>query len=126
MLSPAHKTLLDRPFEHKNKGNHQEAIDTFKESIRRFGESSVSVAMIAMIFQSILNQPAEALSYARRSVRLAPQSELASINLVHCLFDLGLHEELEREISRYLALGKTFEHYDVLFEENGLKREDFK
>ena len=124
-ISKEEEAHYNRAFELKNSGKYIESINEFKKIIDIYGESSIAVGMIAALYQSELDDSRNAISYARRSIELSPKSEMASLCLAHCLFELDLHEDMIKEIKRYINTGGKIDGYNVLFEENGLTLNDF-
>ena len=124
-ISKEKEAHYNRAFELKNDSKYLESINEFKKIIDKYGESSIAVGMIATLYEYELNDSINALSYARRSTELSPKSEMASLCLAHCLFELDLHEDMIKEIKRYINTGGKIDGYNVLFEENGLTLNDF-
>jgi len=119
------KKLFEKALEYKNKGNFEKAVEKFKHINELIGDSAPATGMIALILYHKLDRVEEALPYARKTVELSPKSEMGSLCLVHCFFELNMKEEMEQEISRYVKIGEKFDRYNILFEENNLTKEDF-
>ncbi|MEL6672800.1 MAG: hypothetical protein AAFR61_11435 [Bacteroidota bacterium] len=124
-MTREHKAIIDAAFASKEQGEYEHAARYFQKAIDQFGETGETVGMLAMILLVNLKRPQDSIPYARRAAELMPESEFASIGLVHCLLALNLQDEIEPEIRRYVAIGETFELYEVLWEENGLTKADF-
>jgi tetratricopeptide (TPR) repeat protein len=119
------KISLERAFELKNEGKYLEAIEEIKDQIENHGEDGSSTGLIALLYYIELKDPKSALPYAKKAVRLSPESEMASFCLTMCLKHLDRAEDIDREIKRFVATGKKIDLYETLFEENNLKRENF-
>jgi tetratricopeptide (TPR) repeat protein len=116
---------LKQAIELKNQGDNENAINLLKASEEKYGKSSKSTALIAMILNHNLKRIPEALIYARQWIELSPKNETASVNLVHALFDMGKHKEVDVEIRRFIKTGVTLKEYKLLFKENGVTKKDF-
>ena len=116
---------IDHAVELKNAGKPKEAISELKRIMEEHGEFPVPIGMIASLYYSELNDPENALPYAKRSVQLSPKSEMASMCLVLCLYHYEKQDEMDVEIKRYVNEGGNIDLYSTLFEENGLKLADF-
>jgi hypothetical protein len=119
--------LYQSAFDLKNAQRYPEGIAEFKRIAEEQGDpAKVAHLMIALLYEHELNDSVAALPYARKAVELKPESQLASLCLVHCLSDFGEDEELRSEIKRYVSTGGKLDLYQALFEENGLTADDFK
>lgn len=116
---------LKKAIELKNSGQDHEAVELLKETEIRYGVSPQSTGLISMILYHNLGNLNESFKFALKWTEISPESEKASINLVHILFDLNKHNELEKEISRFIKTGVELDIYNELFEENGLSKKDF-
>ena len=81
--------------------------------------------MISMIYYHELGDYETALPFAKKATEQKPLSELASINLVHCLIEAQSTADVNDEIKRYLATGRKIDYYQTLFNENQVTAEDF-
>ena len=118
--------IYDAAFKFKAEGRFLESIDEFK----RIGEDGsdvklISNLMIALTYRYGVEDAEMALKYARKAVEDRPESERASLCLVHCLIDTNSKNEIDNEIRRYLKSGGEINEYHVLLEENGLEVSDF-
>jgi tetratricopeptide (TPR) repeat protein len=118
--------LYQVAFDLKNAEKIPEAIAEFKRLIDENSDpEGLAPIMIAMLYFHELNDHESALPYAKRAVDLKPNNQMASLCLVHCLFHAGQHDEVRSEIRRYVKTGGKLDRYKTLFEENGVKTEDF-
>ena len=125
-MKPDRNALYRNAFDLKNAQKSAEAITEFKRIIKRHGDpAGIAPFMIAMLYLHELNDHKRALPYARKAVAIKPTNQIASLCLVHCLFHADKHDELRSEIRRYVKTGGKLDHYETLFEENGVKVEDF-
>ncbi|MDH5718913.1 MAG: hypothetical protein OEZ22_14900 [Spirochaetia bacterium] len=124
--SKKEKEAYEIAFKFKENKEYKEAIKEFKNIADKYGETSVALGMIATLEYYEFNNIEEAIFYAKKTIKISPKSEMASIVLAHCLFDLNLKEEMYKEIKRYVATGAEIKLYNTLFEENNLTINDFK
>ena len=121
--------LRDKMFEEaiglKNSDKIDEAIEAFKRITIEFNDDKIAPNKVAGLYYANKDDPKSALPYAVKGTKLLPKSELASLCLFHCLYDLGKVEEAENEIKRYLSLGGKIKDYKILFDENNLTAADF-
>ena len=104
----------------------EESIKEFKRILDEEGDPlSICHRMIAALYYYRLNDPEQAIPFAVEAVSLSPQDEMASLCLVHCLYDIGHPLEMEKEIRRFVATGGKLELYKPFLEENGSKLSDF-
>ena len=109
----------------KNDGKYLESIEEFKKLEIQYGETPALIGVMAMIYYSELEDLSNAVEYAKRSAILSPKSEMASLCLFHCLYDLNKKDEANDEIRRFIQSGVQVDKYNVLFKENGLSIKDF-
>ena len=120
------EAIYQKAFDLKQEGRFEESIAELKKILSTNSDSlSACHMLIAIIYYVELNDHESALPFARKSVVKRPLSEMASINLSHCLFEANLKEEMEEEIRRYVSSGAKIDLYETLFEENGLGISDF-
>ncbi len=119
------KKYLEKAIELKNTDKNIEAIELLKKVEKNFGESSKTIGLITMILYYNLNRIDESLKYALKWTSISPESEKASITLVHILFDLKKHDDVDIEISRFVKTGVKLDLYNTLFEENGITKQDY-
>lgn len=119
------KKELEQAIELKNRGLSAEAVDILKKLEIKHGDSKETTGLISMLLFHNLKKPKESLKYAVKWTKLSPKSEMASINLVHILFDLNEQDNLEKEIRRFIKTGVELDFYTDLFEENVLTKKDF-
>jgi predicted Zn-dependent protease len=117
--------MYNEAFSFKNAGNIDEAISAFKNIQKKYGEEKVATNMIASLYFYEKEDAKSAIPFAKKGIKLSPKSEMASLCLVHSLFELHKHNEVEKEIKRYLSLGIKIKNYKILLEENGLTVDDF-
>jgi tetratricopeptide (TPR) repeat protein len=109
----------------KNDNKYLESIKEFQKIEQKYGETPELIGMIALIYYSEINNVSKALEYAKRSIVLSPKSEMSSLCLFHCLYDLGKKEDAEKEILRFIKAGGKIKNYNILFKENDLNIENF-
>jgi tetratricopeptide (TPR) repeat protein len=118
--------IYQKAFDLNNADRFHESIAEFKRIIESEGDPvKLCHIMIALLYYYQLDDYKSALPFAKQAVQLKPNSEKASLCLTHCLFDAGLQDEVEKEIRRYVATGGKIDFYQTLFDENGMKLEDF-
>ena len=118
------ESLIDQAYRLKNEEKYEESVVCFKKALELEFKPGHELTL-AMILVFGLRRPQEALPYAQNASTKKPKSELASITFFHCLFKLGLKDDAEEEMTRFLNLGIPIDHYEVLLEENNLTVEDF-
>lgn len=117
--------ILRKALNLKNKGCDIEAVDLLQKTEKEYGPSSKTTGLIAMILYYNLKRTEDSLEYSLKWTELSPNSEKASLHLVHVLFDLDKNQEVENEIRRFVKTGMELNDYNILFEENGLSKQDF-
>lgn len=114
-------------FDLYKEGKFVDAIEEFKRIEVELSDPKKACAlMIGMIYYHELNDPKRALPFAKKATEQKPLSELASINLVHCLMDTHSKSDVNEEVRRYLATGRKVDYYQTLFDENQITVDDFK
>jgi tetratricopeptide (TPR) repeat protein len=124
------KTKLDKlyqkAFDLKNAGRFRESIAELKRILKDDDDPKrVCPVLIASLYYYELKDHRKALPFAKQAVKLKPENEMASLCLVHCLFQAEKHAEVTKEIRRYVATGGKLESYQTLFDENGVTAKDF-
>ena len=123
---PGDKELIIKlAFELKKQGRFEEAIQEFQKVLNFYEQDGQIHLMVSMLFNHELKKYEEALPHAQKAVELLPKLEKASLNLCHCYADLGMQDEAENEISRYVKNDGVIQQYQILFDENGMTKEDF-
>jgi hypothetical protein len=118
--------IYKKAFQLKEKNLSAESIVEFKRILESDGDPfNICHRMIAALYYYRLSDHESALPYATTSVSNSPLDEMASICLVHCLFDAGKPDEMEKEIRRFVSAGGTVELFKTFIEENGAKISDF-
>lgn len=124
-MNAEEEKIYKRAFDLKNDGKVGAAIAEFKQILERSPDSGISASMIANLYYSELNDPENALPFAKRAIELLPKSENASFCLSLCLLELNRKDDMYSEIERYVNEGGKIDLYNTLFEENGLTLKDF-
>ena len=116
---------LEKAIGLKNAEKNIEAIELLKKAENIFGDSPKLIGLITMILYHNLEEFNKSLEYALKWTYLSPRNEKASITLVHILYNLKKHYEVDLEISRFVRTGEKLDLYNVLFEENGITKQDY-
>ena len=82
-----------------------------------FPDSAVFFTVLGDTYWEVGRYP-EAIAAFRRATELAPQSELASLSLFHCLIDQGGTDAAFDEMRRFLFLRDSDEYRRLLREIN--------
>ena len=118
--------IYKKAFQLKDNNLSEESIEEFKRILGSDGDPfNICHRMIAALYYYRLSDHESALPYALLSVFNSPSDEMASLCLVHCLFDAGQPEEMEKEIRRFVSAGGKIDLFKNFIEENGAKISDF-
>lgn len=118
--------IYKKAFQLKDNNLSEESIEEFKRVLEADGDPlNICHRMIAALYYYRLSDAVSALPYACRSVINSPLDEVASLCLVHCLFDTGMPDEMEIEIHRFVSAGGKIDLFKSFIEENGAKISDF-
>jgi tetratricopeptide (TPR) repeat protein len=112
--------IANRALQARHDGKLEEALALCEEALRAAPEDRrLSAAMhleMAYILRGRMKDAVRAEPHARESARLAPRSELASLNLFHTLVDLDRWEEALGEIVRFVKLRDSDAYRELLGE----------
>ena len=119
--------IYKKAFQLKDNNLSEESIFEFGRILESDGDPfNICHRMIAALYYYRLADHESALPYAITSVSNSPLDEMASLCLVHCLFDAGQPDEMEKEIRRFVSAGGKIDLFKSFIEENGAQIIDFK
>lgn len=108
--------LYQKAFDLKNARRFLEAIAVLKRIAKEDCDPKrLCPILIASLYYYELKDHKKALPFARQAAKLKPENEIASLCLVHCLFQAKKYAAVTKEIRRYLATGGKIDCYRTLF-----------
>ena len=105
---------FDNALRARDAGRIDECIGCLTSLLDESHHASAVVAMLGLVLLYEKEDPCAAVTWLRRSVRMSPNSEKASLGLCHALIRLDQLKEAEREAKRFLGLHESLEHRKLL------------
>ena len=93
----------------RDQGRYEEALEILISLVPVYRNKLAFLLILGDIHWK-LDRMDEALSVFREAIRLNDRSDLASLALVHCLFDNSEIDQAIEEIERFLSLEDSDEH----------------
>ncbi|HYP49439.1 MAG TPA: hypothetical protein VEQ34_00755, partial [Pyrinomonadaceae bacterium] len=97
-------------------------IQILKNLDKKFPNQAAILGVIGGIYFSLRDWE-NSYIYYKKTAKLAPKSETASIALFHCLFELEKYDESLDEIKRFISISQKF---DLKLKEYNLLLSDWK
>lgn len=98
-------------------GNIKETISILEELVEIKPMSALFIAVLANAYEE-LEEHDKAETFFRKSVKLKPDFELASLGLFHCLWKQGKTDEAFDEIKRFMAISYSQDYIEIINEIN--------
>jgi tetratricopeptide (TPR) repeat protein len=86
------------------------------EGLRSLAQDRPDLGMLAAVYANALKASgnlAEAEIYFRRGVDVCPRTELASLGLFHCLWELNKRTEAVVEMQRFMSIGTSADYSEI-------------
>lgn len=97
---------IERAMSLRNEDKRKEALEILIPLAQKYKNSSVLNGLIGMNYSELENHELSAF-YFKKTTRLNPNSELASLGLFHSLWDLSKYKDAFKEMDNFLSKNKA-------------------
>jgi tetratricopeptide (TPR) repeat protein len=98
----------------KNRKEFQAAVDVLRKAVKKYPQSAAAQGLLGSIYLYELDNAKKAVTCFRKTARLSPHSESASLGLFHALWETDKQAAALEEMKRFQRVSHSKEYDEIL------------
>jgi tetratricopeptide (TPR) repeat protein len=113
---PRLHSLLQEAIDLKNQQDYAGAVRVLSALVRQYPKCAPAHGLLGSLYLLKLQQVKKAIACFKKTIKLAPKSEMASLGLFHSLWKVRKQTEALEEMKRFQTISHSKDYDEILAE----------